>query len=177
MKTFPEAERKNGPHTLSPPVANTDPLNWTQTPRSGRTMLLRRGRGQHQQKGSRPSTAPKPNETAAQPPATVSKAPEAPQNKPPPLEKAPVCESTPWPGAGRMSGNLFEDGNWLLPLNYLNNDCKNTTRPRTPIKQEPKTGEQEKCGKGPNFPFCKNQEKEDWDGKHQSQLQKVPPPP
>ena len=39
------------------------------------------------------------------------------------------------------------------------------------------TGEQEKCGWGPDYPFCKDQEKEDWDGKHQSQLQKVPTPP
>ena len=74
-----------------------------------------------------------------------------------------------------MSGNLFEERNWLLPPNYLNNDCKSATSPKTPIKEEPKTGEQEKCGWGPNCPFCKN--KEDWDGKHQSQLQKVPPLP
>ena len=33
----------------------------------------------------------------------------------------------------------------------------------------------EKSGWAPNCPFCKNQEKEDWDGKHQSRLQKVPP--
>ena len=118
-----------------------------------------------------------------QPPATASKVPEAPENRPPPLEKAKVWESTPWPGAGRMSGNLFEDRNWLLPPNYLNNDCKNAASPKSHIKREPKTGEQstspnaEKCGWEPNCPFCKNQEKEDWDGKHQSQLQKVPPLP
>ena len=77
-----------------------------------------------------------------------------------------------------MSGNLFEDRNWLLPPNYLNNDHKNTASPKSPIKEEPKTEEQqEKCGWGPNCPFCKKQEKEDLDGKHQSQLQKVPPPP
>ena len=45
------------------------------------------------------------------------------------------------------------------------------------MKEEPKTGEQEKCGWGPDCPFCKGWEKEDWDGKHQSQLQKVPPLP
>ena len=28
-------------------------------------------------------------------------------NNPPPLEDAPVCASTPWPEAGRMSSNLF----------------------------------------------------------------------
>ena len=47
---------------------------------------------------------------------------------------------------------------------------------------EPKTKGQlstspkaEKCGWGPNFPFCKNQE-EDWDGDHQKQLQVQPQP-
>ena len=119
----------------------------------------------------------RPSETAAQPPATVSKVPEAPENRPPPLEKVKVHESTPWPGAGRMSGNLFEDRNWLLPPNYLNNDCKNAASPKSHIKEEPKTDGREKFGWGPNCPFCKNQKKEDWDGKHQSQLQKVPPTP
>ena len=52
-----------------------------------------------------------------------------------------------------------------------------------PIKDESKIGEQsiispkaEKCGWGLDCPFCKNQEKEDWDGKHQSQLQQKTPP-
>ena len=67
----------------------------------------------------RPSAGPKAGEVAAQPPATAStKVREAPENRPPPLAKAQVHESTPWPGAGRMSGNLFEDRNWLLPPNY-----------------------------------------------------------
>ena len=75
-----------------------------------------------------------------------------------------------------MSGNLFEDRNWLCPPNYLNN-------PKSPIIEEPKIGEQsiislkaEKCGWAPNCPFCKNQEKEDWDGKHQNQLQQKTSP-
>ena len=92
----------------------------------------------------RPSAAPKPGETAAQPPVTVSKVPvnvkpqrDVPENRPPTLEEGQVCKSTPWPGAGRMSGNLFKDRNWLLPPNYLNNDCKNTTSPKSPIKEEP----------------------------------------
>ena len=33
----------------------------------------------------------------------------------------------------------------------------------------------EKCGWGPNCPFCKNQE-EDWNGEHQKQLQMQPQP-
>ena len=87
-----------------------------------------------------------------------------------------------------MSGNLFRDRNGLLPPNYLNNDSKNATgitSPKPSIKEEPKIGEQlninlktDKCGWGPNCPFCKNQDKEDWDGKHQNQLQqKMPPQP
>ena len=90
----------------------------------------------------RPSAAPKPSEAAVCPPVTNSKVPEC---RPPSLEKAPVCKSTPWPGAGRMSGNLFEGRNWLLPPNYVNNGNNNTTvitSPKSPIKEEPKTGEQ-----------------------------------
>ena len=30
-----------------------------------------------------------------------------------------VREDTPWPGAGKMSGNLFEERNWVLPKDYL----------------------------------------------------------
>ena len=94
--------------------------------------------------------------------ATVSKAPAnvqsknvVPENRPPPLENVPVHESTPWPGAGKLSGNLFEDRNWLLPPNYLDNENKNATSitsPRLPIKEEPKVNEQlvEKCGWGPD---------------------------
>ena len=93
----------------------------------------------------RPSAAPKPSETTAHPPVTISKAPinvkpqkDASENRPLPLENAPVHESTPWPGAGKMSGNLFKDRNWLLPPNYLNNDSKNATditSPRPPGKK------------------------------------------
>ena len=85
-----------------------------------------------------------------------------------------------------MSGNLFKDRNWLLPPKYLNNDSKNTagiTSPKPSIKEEPKIGEQsiitlktEKYGWGPNCPIYKNQDKEDWDGKHQNQLQQETSP-
>ena len=54
--------------------------------------------------------------------------------------------------------------------------------PKSPIKIEPKPkGQQpnspivEKCGWGPNCPFCKNIE-EDWDGDHQKHLQQQPQP-
>ena len=59
------------------------------------------------------------------------------------------------------------------------------TSPKLSLKEEPKIGEQsiispktEKCGWGPDCPFSKNQDKEDWDGKHQNQLlQKTSPQP
>ena len=120
---------------------------------------------------------------------TISKAPinvqpqtDVSENRPLTLENAPFCKSIPWPSAGKVSGNLFKDKNWLLPPNYLNNDSKNATAitsPKPPIKEEPKIGEQsvirlkaEKCVWGPNCPFYKNQDKEeDWDGNHQNKLQ------
>ena len=75
-----------------------------------------------------------------------------------------------------MSGNLFEDWNWLLPPNYLDNGNENksendlklvtdVTGPKSPIKEEeePKVNEKstEKCGWGPNCSFCKSQEKKE----------------
>ena len=101
----------------------------------------------------------KANEAATCPPATVSKTSTegTPDNRPAPLEDAPTCKSTPWPKAGKMSGNLSEERkDWLLPPNYLDNNAKcmtSVTSPKPPIKQEPKTEEQpsthpkvEKCG-------------------------------
>ena len=119
----------------------------------------------------------------------LPEAPPKPKNSVP-LLSVPVREDTPWPGAGKMSGNLFKDRNWLLPKNYLATENKNEnatgiTSPKLSLKEEPKIGEQsiispktEKCRWGPDCPFCKNQDKEDWDGKHQNQLhQKTSPQP
>ena len=123
-----------------------------------------------------------------QPPATVSQAPAKPktdvlENRPPPLKNVPVHKSTSWPGTGKVWGNLFEDRNWLLPPNYLDNENKNEhknaigiTSSRPPIKEEePKVNEQsaEKCRWIPDCPFCKNQEKEKEENKIQQQ--KMPP--
>ena len=80
----------------------------------------------------RKGAAPKRFRPTASKPTTihlpVSKAPpkpktDIPDSQPPP--SVPVHESTPWPGAGKVSGNLFEDRNWLLPPNYLDNGNKN----------------------------------------------------
>ena len=96
---------------------------------------------------------------------------------------APVREDTPWPGAGKMSGNLFEDRNWLLPKDYLvvENKKEDTTigTAKPPLKEEPKMEEEatsqkkEKCGWGPDCPFCKSQKKE---GEDQQQQKPLPKP-
>ena len=171
MKTFLELEGKMGliPQQASsqyrPPQPDTNPNVRKDNAAEKRKMAA-------PTKRFRPSTASKSSETAVHPPATVSKAPVnvkpqayAPANRSPPLENAPVCKSTALPGTGRMSGNLFEDRNWLLPPNYLNNDSKNATgitSPRPSIKEEPKIGGQsvislkaKKCGWGPNFPSAR----------------------
>ena len=124
----------------------------------------------------RPAT-PKPN-TACLP---LPEAPPKPKNETP-LPSIPAGESTPWPGTGKMSRNLFEDRNWLLPPNYLDNAKENKTEnelkamtnvtsPKPQIKEEIKTDEQptEKCSWGPGCPFCKSQEQKEEQGKTQPQ--------
>ena len=93
------------------------------------------------------------------------------------LENTPVCASTPWPKAGKMSGNLFElRKDWPIPPT---NNTMVTTNSKPPVKIEPKEPDQptpsatapkpEQCRWGPNCPICKNAEA-DWDGKHQKQF-------
>ena len=82
-----------------------------------------------------------------------------------------------------MSGNLFEERNWLLPKDYLvtENKKEDTTiyTAKPPLKAEPKTEEQatsqkeEKCGWGPDCLFCKSQKKE---GEDQQQQKSLPKP-
>ena len=119
-------------------------------------MLLKREREQHPR---RSSGQPPPKITTTCPP--LPEAPPKPKNSTP---SVPVREDTPWPGTGKMSGNLFEDRNWLLPKNYLVTENKNesttgVTSPRPPLKEEPKREEQvispkaEKCRWGPRLPF------------------------
>ena len=85
-----------------------------------------------------------------------------------------------------MLGNVFEDRNWLLPKNYLVTENKNedtsvaSTRP--PLKEEPRVEEQatspkaEKCGWGPDCPFCKSQKKEEDNKQQQKPSPYVPRP-
>ena len=57
------------------------------------------------------------------------------ENNPPPLEKAPVHASTPWPEAGKMSGNLFELRKvWPIPPANITMPA---TDPKLQVKIEP----------------------------------------
>ena len=103
------------------------------------------------------------------------------ENNPPPLEDAPVHSGNPWPGAGKMSSNLFEIRMYwpILPSTKTTTNITTILKPPT-VKKEPQDPNQsnpsstvtkpERCGWGPNCPICKNAE-EDWDGEHQKQLQ------
>ena len=104
-------------------------------------MLQKRERRATPKKKFRPAT-PKP--TIVCPP--LPEAPPKPKNSAP-LPSVPVREDTPWPGTGKMLGNLFEDRNWLLPKNYLATERKNEnatsiTSPKSSLKEESKIGEQ-----------------------------------
>ena len=65
-----------------------------------------------------------------------------------------------------MSGNLFKERNWLLLKGYLVMEGEKEGVAKPYPKEEGKKGEQnpnqreEKCGWGPNCPFCKAQKEE-----------------
>ena len=174
MKTFLEVESKMGPipvpiSQFRPPLPDTNP--------NIRKNNATEKRKRATPKKFRPAT---PKLTAVHPP--LPEAPPKPKNDAP-LPSIPVHKSTPWPATGKISGNLFEDRNWLLPPNYVDNakDSKtenelkavtNVTSPKPQIKEEEfKTGEQpiEKCCWGPGCPFCKSQEQKEEEGKMQPQ--------
>ena len=140
MKTFLEVEGKMSPIPASqfrPPLPDTNPnIRKDNATEKRKTATPKR---------FRPAT-PKPT-TMLLPLPEVPPKPknDVPESQPPP--SVTLHESTPWPGAGKMSDNLFEDRNWLLPPNYLDNGNKNKTEnepkitasvtsPRPPIKEE-----------------------------------------
>ena len=83
----------------------------------------------------RPVT-PKVTTTNSPPP----QAPLKPSNEVPPTVRA----DTPWPGAGKMSGNLFDDRQWLLPKGYLAIQNKKDDIDIPSLKEEPKVADNPK---------------------------------
>ena len=68
-----------------------------------------------------PQATPKPTNSASSAPVTVR-------------------EDTPWPGIGKMSGNLFEERNWVLPKDYLATEDKkeDATIAKPSLKENPR---------------------------------------
>ena len=141
MKTFLEVEGKMGPipvpvpgNQFWPPLPDTNP----NVRKDDATVKRKRATPK---KKFRPATS-KPTTVCP----LLPEAPPKPKNSAP-LPSVPVIEDTSWPGTGKMSGNLFEDRNWLCPKNYLatknkNENATGITSPKLSLKAEPKIGEQ-----------------------------------
>ena len=157
MKTL-EVENKMGPYIptsmqnsqFRPPLPETKPNIY-------RTDKVEKRKTISPKRKFRPVT---PKVTMTGPP--LPQVPSKPSNKVPPTVRA----DTPWPGAGKMSGNLFDDGKWLLLKGYLATPNRKDDIDMPSLKEEPKIEEQadnpkeDKCGWGPNSPFCKAQDKQ-----------------
>ena len=115
----------------------------------------------------RTTISPKRKFRPVTPRVTVT-CPPLPQVPPKPSNAVPptVRADTPWPGADKMSGNLFEERKWLLPKGYLAIENKKDDIDTPSLKEELKVEKQsdnpkeEKCGWGPDCPFCKAQGKQ-----------------
>ena len=180
MKTFLEVENKMGPiipalvSQFRPPLPETNPRNI----KKGDSMEKRRALIKKRFRPATPKATvvgPPLSQTVATPRATMMHLP-FPQTAPKPTNGADdtvtVREDTPWHSTGKRSWNLFEERNWVLPKDYSAIEGKKEdAMAKPPPKEEPKMGEQtsnqkeEKCGWGPNCPFCKAQ-KEDVDPPH-----------
>ena len=156
MKTFLEVENKMGT-TIQTSMLNSQirpPL-----PRSNPNVC--RSNNVERRKTIMPKRKFRPV-TAANPP--IPQAPR-PNHEVPPTQLA----DTPWPGAGKTSGNPIDDRQWLMPKGYpaIQNkksdidipSLKEKLRAEKPvISDSPK---EDKCGWGPDCPFCKAQEKKE----------------
>ena len=119
MKTFLEVEGKMGPIPVPAPGTQfRPPLPETNPNVKKNDVTEKRTRATPKKKFR--SATPKP--TAVYP--SLPQAPPKTKNSTP-LPSVPAREDTPWPGTGKMLGNLFEHRNWLLPKNYLTTENKN----------------------------------------------------
>ena len=175
MKTFLDVENKMGPiisapvSQFRPPLLETNPyISKDDSPEKRRVSPKKRF-GPATPKAT--MVCPPLLQITATPRATAVHPPFS-QTIPKPTNRTDdtvtVREDTPWPGTGKMSGNLFKERNWVLPKDYLAIEGKkeDATVAKPPPKEEHKRGEQtsnqkeEKCGRGPNCPFCKAQKKD-----------------
>ena len=106
MRTFLEVENKMGPIIPAPANQFRPPLPET-NPNIRKYDMAEKRKKATPKKRFRPAT---PKTTTTCPP--LLEAPPKPKSNTSPT---PRREDTPWPSAGKMSGNLFQDRNWLLP--------------------------------------------------------------
>ena len=152
IRTFLEVENKMEP--IIPTLANQYRLPLPETNPNAtkkRTVTLKRK--------FRP-VAPKATVTCSPIPKTP---PKSTSNAAATSTPMMVRQDTPWPSAGNMSGNLFQDRNWLLPKDYLATEKKEEMAkpyPKEEDKMEEQHPKEEKCGWGPGYPLCQMQKKE-----------------
>ena len=158
MKTFLEVENKMG--TM---IQSSMPNNQTRPPLPITNQNINRSDNAERRKIIMPKRKFRPVTAANLP---VSQVPPKPNYEIPP---AAARTNTPWPGSIITAGSKTDDRQWLLLNGYpaiqdKNNDNdisspKEDAKPETPIISEgPK---KEKCGWGPDCPFCKAQEKKE----------------
>ena len=157
MKTFLEVENKMGPSiSMSMPNSQFRPPLQETNPNIHRTDKVEKRKTISPKRKFRPVT---PRVTTTSPP--LPQFPPKPSNKVLPTVRA----DTPWPGAGKMSGNLFDDRKWLLPKGYqaIQNRKDDIDMPslkeELKIEKQAENPKEDKCGWGPNCPFCKAQDK------------------
>ena len=109
MKTFLEIEGRMGPIPVPVPGNQFRPPLPETNPNVRKNDVTEKRKRATPKNKFRPAT---PKITAACPP--LPEAPPKPKNSAT-LPSVPAREDTPWPDTGKMSGNLFEDRNWLLP--------------------------------------------------------------
>ena len=192
MKTYLELEGKLGPKfqpqpdPSKPAQPNINPHVRKETKATEKRKKIIPTKKYKVKVVASPEPTPKISNTTVQPPLAIPSAPtnseeqnplQTSDSNPPPLKNIPTHAGTPWPEAGKMSGNLFKlRKDWPIPP---------ATTSKPPIKIEPQTQEQatpsaaiaskaERCGWGLNCPICENN-KEDWDGDHQKQFQQNVP--
>ena len=177
MRTFLEVENRMVP--IIPAPANQFRLPLPETnPNIRKNNMAEKRKRATPKKRFRPAT---PKTTTTCPP--LLEAPPKPKSNTSPT---PRREDIPWPGTGKMLGNLFQVRNWVLPKNYLvaeNKEDTNAASARPPLKEESKMEGQatslkaEKCGWGLDCPFCKAQKKEEEETKQQQKLSQYLPKP
>ena len=187
MRTYLEQEGKLGPkpqpqtNQFRSPLPNTNPQQRKEskaTEKRKRLSLIKKFKAVDSPNSGN-ITVQLPQENA--PINLESQQPTTLENNPSPQEDAPVHAGTPWPRAGKMSSNLFEirkdcslppSTNTSTNIIIKPNPSTIKTEPQDPNQPRPSSTatKQERCRWGLNCPICKNVE-EDWDGKHQKQLQ------